>query len=132
MIVLYVPQSKTAPTKTTENFQKSALYSLSCVVLESRKKIIIIYICLKIQQHSFNPMSDHLALADSSPNTGSSAVYQQKSFFINKTGKNIFEKVSKSVCPSTILVLPDPLPPAPSTSSATNPPEHTEVDPDDP
>jgi hypothetical protein len=43
----------------------------------------------------------------------------------------MFKKASRSVCASTVVVSPDPLFPTP-TSSATNTPENTEEDPNDP
>jgi hypothetical protein len=42
-----------------------------------------------------------------------------------------FTKVYKSVCTSTVAVTPDPLSPAPSTSSAARTPENSDKDPDD-
>jgi hypothetical protein len=47
-------------------------------------------------------------------------------------GTNLFRKSSKSACTSTVVVSPDPLSPAPSTSSTVKTPENTEEDPDDP
>ena len=46
--------------------------------------------------------------------------------------RDMFKKVSKSVCTLTDVVLPDPLSPAPQTSSAMKTPEDKEEDPDDP
>jgi hypothetical protein len=44
----------------------------------------------------------------------------------------MFEKVSKSVFTSTVVVSPDRLPPTPSTSSVIKTPENTDEDCDDP
>jgi hypothetical protein len=46
--------------------------------------------------------------------------------------KEMFKKASKSVCISTVVLSPDPLSPASSTSSAVKTPESTEEDSDDP
>jgi hypothetical protein len=46
--------------------------------------------------------------------------------------RDMFKNVSKSVCTLTVVVFPDPLSPAPLTSSAMKTPENTEEDPDDP
>jgi hypothetical protein len=43
--------------------------------------------------------------------------------------RDMFKKVSKSVCISTVVVSPDPLSPTPSTSSAMKTPENREEDP---
>jgi len=40
--------------------------------------------------------------------------------------REVFSKVSKSVCTSTIAVSPDHLSPAPPNSTAVKTPEHTE------
>jgi hypothetical protein len=45
--------------------------------------------------------------------------------------RDMFKKVSKSVCALTVVVIPDPLSPAPLTSSKKTP-ENKEEDPDDP
>jgi len=42
-----------------------------------------------------------------------------------------FKKASKIVQTSSVVVYPDPLSPAPSTSSTMRTPENTEEDPDD-
>jgi hypothetical protein len=54
--------------------------------------------------------------------------------FINKTGRlqGHFQKTSKSVCTSTIVVFPDHLSPTPSTYAALKTPENTDGEPDDP
>jgi len=44
--------------------------------------------------------------------------------------RDVFKKATKSVC--IVVVPPDPLFPAPSTSSAMKTPENTEEDSDDP
>jgi hypothetical protein len=44
----------------------------------------------------------------------------------------MLEKSTKSVCTSTIVVPPGPLPPTPSTSSVVKTPDNTEKDCDDP
>jgi hypothetical protein len=44
----------------------------------------------------------------------------------------MFKKVSESLCTSTIVVSPDPLFPAPSTSSTTKTAANIEEDPHDP
>jgi len=46
--------------------------------------------------------------------------------------RDMFKKVSKSVCTLTVVVIPDPLFPAPLTSSAMKTPENKEEDHDDP
>jgi len=46
--------------------------------------------------------------------------------------KEMFKEASKSVSLSASTVLPDPLSPTPSTSSAAKTPENIEDDPDDP
>jgi hypothetical protein len=45
--------------------------------------------------------------------------------------RDMFKKISKSVCTSIVAVSPDPLSPTP-TSSALKTPENTEEDSDDP
>jgi hypothetical protein len=45
---------------------------------------------------------------------------------------DMFQKASKSVCTSTIVMVPhDPSSPTPSTSLATRTPKNTEQEPDD-
>jgi hypothetical protein len=46
--------------------------------------------------------------------------------------RDMFKNVSKSVCTSTIVIPPDHLSPAWSTSLVMKSPENTEEDPDDP
>jgi hypothetical protein len=46
--------------------------------------------------------------------------------------KDMFTKVSRSVCTSTIVLSLDPLSPTPSTSSVMKPAEYAEEDLDDP
>jgi hypothetical protein len=51
---------------------------------------------------------------------------------MKETGlREIFRKVCKSVCTSTVAVSPDPLFAAPSTSSAVRTPENSEKAPHD-
>jgi len=44
----------------------------------------------------------------------------------------MFNKASRSVCTSAIVISPDPLSYTPSTSSTLKTPENTKQDPDDP
>jgi hypothetical protein len=76
---------------------------------------------------SRNP--DNTAL-ESSPKTRSFAL--KASSMKQADLRDMFKKVSKSVCTSTVVVCPDPLLPTPSTSSAMKTPENTEEDRDDP
>lgn len=46
--------------------------------------------------------------------------------------RDMFEKASKSVCTSTVVLSPDTLSPTPSTSSVVKTPENAEEDSDDP
>jgi hypothetical protein len=46
--------------------------------------------------------------------------------------RDIFVKISKSVCTSIVVVSPDPLSLTPSSSSAMKTPENTEEDPHNP
>ena len=93
----------------------------------------------KVQQNAFNPKSDNSEVLIIRHLNGEyfkewkfwflqeNALYQW-----NRQISGTCLKTIPSVCTSTDVASPDPLPPTPSDSSATNTSENTEEDADDP
>jgi hypothetical protein len=85
---------------------------------------------INIQQNSFNPSSDNLALKEES---SSNTFYHKKASSMKQIDpRNKFKKATKSFCISTVVVSPDPSSQTLSTYSATKTKENIEEYPDDP